>query len=114
MANPHKGEVAFEANGETYKLVFDFNAICELEDALGVSASAIGEAIGDKLSNLRTVFRIGLSRHHNLSDPETGDILTDIGGEKAGELIGQAFSLSFPSADEPKGPVGNGQKIVKR
>lgn len=34
MPNALKGEVAFEAGGETYVLLLDFNALCELEGAL--------------------------------------------------------------------------------
>ena len=35
MVNAVKGEVAFEVEGRSYKLVLDFNALCEVEDVLG-------------------------------------------------------------------------------
>jgi hypothetical protein len=35
MANPHMGEVAVEIGGTPYTLVFNVNAICEIEDLLG-------------------------------------------------------------------------------
>lgn len=112
MANPSKGEVGFDANGISYTLVLDFNAICELEDAFDVPASQIGEVIGEKLSSLRTVFRVALSRHHDVTDLEAGEILTSIGAEKAGSLIASAFALSFPEAKAKAGQAPG--KLARR
>ena len=112
MANPLKGEVAFDADDATYTLVFDFNALCTLEDEFGVDVSKIGDAVGAKASNLRTVFRVGLSAHHpEMTDKEVGSIITDIGPTKAGEIITEAFTKSFPAeaargtARPPKGAM---------
>ena len=35
MGNPHKGDVSFEVDGKRRALVYNMNALCELEDALG-------------------------------------------------------------------------------
>ncbi|MCM2506064.1 hypothetical protein NDN16_20630 [Aureimonas altamirensis] len=108
MANRHKGEVSFTAGGENYTLVLDFNAICEIEDAFGVSASELGQVIGAKTGNFRTLFRIGLSRHHGLNDIEAGDIINEIGADKASSIVAEAFKASFP---DDKNQSGNVKKV---
>jgi hypothetical protein len=104
MGNPVKGEVSFEADAKTFTLVFDFNAICELEDAFDADINSIGELIGTKASSVRKVFRVGLSRRHpDLTEMEAGDIISVIGPAEAGVLIQKAFALSFPPAEAANG-----------
>jgi hypothetical protein len=107
MANPIKGEVAFTANGAEYTLLFDFNALCEIEEEFGVSVTAIGDLLaGDnvKVTDIRRMFRIGLLRHHEGATlEETGDIITEVGPAKAGALIQEAFTKAFPAEVADKG-----------
>lgn len=99
MANPVKGEVAFEADDKSYTLVFDFNAICELEDEFDTEIEKIGEVIGSRASAIRRVIRVGLSRHHpDIDERQAGDIITAIGPSEAGALITKAFQAAFPEA----------------
>lgn len=37
MANPKRGETAFSVGGQERKLLLDINALCELEDHLGLT-----------------------------------------------------------------------------
>lgn len=45
MANPHKGEVDFTADGKKYILCFSANAICALEDHLDRGVFAITQEL---------------------------------------------------------------------
>lgn len=104
MANPVKGEASFEADGKTYTLVFDFNAICVLEEAFDADINSIGELIGTKATSVRKVFQVGLCRHHpDITELEAGDLISVISPAEAGALIKKAFALSFPAPEAAKG-----------
>lgn len=107
MANPIKGEVAFEAGGRAYTLVLDINALCTLEDRLDMSVDQIAASLGKgmRLGVLRLMFWAGLqAKHPGVPEVGVGDILGDLirehGAQRAGELIGQAFTAAFPQAKE--------------
>lgn len=105
MSNPLKGEITFTADGENYTLAFTINALCALEERLGIGVSEIGEKLGGKVSigTLRAVFWAGLLAHHDLSEEAAGDIITSVGAARAGELIGQGFAAAFPEAGKSTG-----------
>jgi len=85
MANPVKGEVAFEVESGVYTLVLDFNALCEIEKALG-------GLVFEGPTAIRTVFHVGLKRKHKLLTLEqTGEIIGEIGMAKAGEVLTEAM-----------------------
>lgn len=99
MANPIKGEVSFQASGEEFTLVFDFNALCTIEDEFDVEASRLDEVIGGRASAIRKIFRIGLSRHHpGMSDEKAGELIQAVGPTKAADMVTQAFARAFPEA----------------
>lgn len=107
MANPHKGEVGFDAGGTAYKLSFSANALCELEDQLDKGINEISEALGDakklRLKTLRAVFWAGLLDHHEgISIKAAGEIVTMLGVGPAVALIGKAFERAFPEAEAEK------------
>ena len=101
MANPIKGEVAFEADGATWKASFSVNALCELEEALGMPVPEIGKIMTANMSikHLRAVFWAGLLDHHGVDLSEAGRVMTLIGIEAAARVVGDAFSLAFPQED---------------
>lgn len=113
MANPHKGEVEFEAVGKTYKLRYSTNAICELEDKLDRSFTSIARDIVDaakqpekvRFGTLRAIFWAGLQDcHPDLSVKDAGDLMVEVGGvAEAMQLISEAFVLAFPAQEETKG-----------
>ena len=105
MANPVRGEVGFEADGTPYTLMFSTNALCALEDALGMSVTDIGAQMSGsvRLKTLRSLFWAGLQDHHaGVSEAEAGRIIDQVGAAEAGELIGRAFAAAFPQAEEAK------------
>jgi Phage tail tube protein, GTA-gp10 len=109
MANPVRGETAFEADGTTYTLSFSINALCALEDAMGEGIMEITRLLSDpaklRLNNVRTVFWAGLRDHHAEVDiDQAGKLMTALGQVEAIEMAGKALALAFPEA--PKGPLG--------
>lgn len=105
MANRQKGEVSFQALGETWTLRYSTNALCEMEDLFGKSAIEVAQLLdaegGVKLRDLRAVFFCGLTdRHEGVTERIAGNLIDDIGMENAGPLIAEAFTAAFPSAEE--------------
>lgn len=98
MANPLKGEIGFTVEGEPWTLLYDFNALCTIEQDLGVAL----QDVGDRLTSptmIRSIFRIGLeARHGTMTDLEAGRLIHAIGVETGAELIGKAFAAAFPEA----------------
>lgn len=112
MANPHKGQLEFEADGRRLTLHYSTNAICELEDELDRSfisiskemAAATTEPDRIRFSTLRAILWAGLRDHHPEIDIKSaGDLMISVGGVvKAMQLISEGFSRAFP-APESKG-----------
>lgn len=116
MANPHKGEVTFEAKGETWTLRYNTNVICSLEDELDMGIEDILERLQDspRMSRVRTVFRYGLG---DVSEELAGDLIDEIGIRRAANMFGEAFKRAFPTpgpgggARPPKGAAaGTGKR----
>jgi hypothetical protein len=105
--NPLAGEVGFEAGGEAYSLVFDFNTICTLEalyegETFAQIAGRIGE--GMRATDLRTIFAAGLRHEHGaVTELKAGEIISELGMGEAGLLIARAMAASFPKEVTPKG-----------
>lgn len=104
-ANPHKGEVEFEARGETWTLRYSTNAICALEDDLDMGVEDIIERLqgSPRMSLVRAVFRAGLG---DVSAETAGDLVDAVGFARAAGLIGEAFERAFPN-DAPAQPEAN-------
>jgi hypothetical protein len=100
MANPHRGEVSFEAEGRTYTMVFNTNTICELEEETGQTIQALGGQLANPGMRLvRQIVWAGLRKYHpGLSMAEAGDVIDAVGAAQIGEIIGRAFTLAFPEA----------------
>jgi hypothetical protein len=89
MPNPVKGEVGFEAGGEGYTLVLDFNALCELEAALTPGDDRNGPRA------TRATLWAALQRHHEgLSLADAGDLIAALTLPRVRELIGEAYSAA--------------------
>lgn len=86
--NPLKGEVAFEVEGEAYKLVLDFNALCELEAALGPGDDRNGPRAS------RATLWAAMQRHHEgLTLDDAGDLIAALTLPKVRELIAEAYEV---------------------
>jgi hypothetical protein len=109
MAGNVKGEVRFEAEGASYTLVFTIDALCALEDRVNKSVEQIGAEMGKspRLSLLRALFHAGLREYQpSISEKKAGEIMQGIGLDKAGALIGEAFTAAFanPEAETAEVP----------
>lgn len=106
MANTIKGEVGFRAGATTFTLLYDFNALCQIEDALDVDIDQIGEHL-KRINNVRTVFRIGLAAAHGqMTDLEAGNLIHQVGVKTAFELVQRALKAAFP---DPSGDDGSAE-----
>jgi hypothetical protein len=109
MANPFKGEVAFEVGEQSYKLCFSANAIIEMEDHFDKTVEEISNLLRDtdrlRMKNLRAVFWAGLTDHHpGITIKEAGVIITQVGFQRVVELIGLGFSRAFPEVEGEANP----------
>lgn len=121
MANKNKGEVEFKAGGETYKLRFSIDSLCELEDLSGKGIAALAQELSDpakvSIKLMRQVFWAGLRDNHpDINLKAAGELIVEAGGMlPVAELVGQAFTLAFPQRDDdtttaerPQKPSQNG------
>jgi hypothetical protein len=108
MANVHKGEVTMEAGGETYRLAYTTNAMCELEDATGESLGKIVDRLNDPanppgVKTLRLLLWAALIEHQeDMTVKGAGGICDLIGMASVGEVIGKALQAAFPDASAGK------------
>ncbi len=80
----------FEANDKTYTLKYNYNAICELEEASGKPLQALfaEDAIG--LSTIRLLLWAGLKWHNNgVTKQQVGFIIDDLVERKTYEEVTQ-------------------------
>lgn len=110
------GDVSFETDGQSYRLRYSINALCDMEEALGMGVRDFYRLVtsGDlRMSHVRGAFWAGL-RHHqpNITKAQAGNIIQSLGGaEQAMELLGEALTRAFPPAVPGEGgetnpPVG--------
>lgn len=72
MVNRLKGEASFTVDGETFKMVFDAEALLSIEDALGIGLAELFEELSAaqedprkvRMSTLSTIVACGLYTHH--------------------------------------------------
>jgi len=99
MANPHKGEVEFEAGGRTRVLRLDTNAMCELEEEfdLGIMRVLAHLELG-RMTDIRRIFRAALDGKPSLEDATL--IIDEIGGYLAAtDLLEKVVRAAFPTAE---------------
>lgn len=106
MANALRGEKSFTADGRAYTVKFSINAICELEDALGLSVAELGTAMADparlRIRMMRALLWAGLrDKHPEVTIEDAGRLLDD-GATRIMPVVAEAFALAFP-AEEKKG-----------
>ncbi len=108
MANPNKSEVGFEVDGKAYVLKMSTNAICEIEDATGKGINEFADGLSDpakfRIRDLRTIFYACLvGGGSQLTQVDAGDLMDEVGMDKVGSLVQEAFKVAFPEAEEGEG-----------
>ena len=109
MTNSMKGEVALHAGEVTYKLVYDVNALCAMEDKLDKSVLEImGTVNGSpRLGVVRALLWAGLRRHHeDVTLEAAGDLVMSVGMVDVLNVVMIGFKSAFPKAAE--GDEGDG------
>lgn len=103
MANA-KGEVRFEVEGTAYRLVLDFNALCDLDEVMpGLMDGAAEVKMTPR--TIRAVFAAGLGKHHpDMNERDAGDLIQALGVERAGEIVAEAFASSFGGGEGTASP----------
>ncbi len=107
-ANRAKGEAGFDVEGQTYVLVFNVNALCEVEYVLDMATDRILKAlaVSPPLHVVRALLWGGLRQHHpDIDLIGAGDLIERAGGPgPALDKIGEALVSAFPEADETENP----------
>lgn len=123
MANKYKGEVSFEAGGESFVLRFSANAIVALEDAFNKTIAQVGQDMMSSPENLRMadikkMFCIALVDHYaesrsEIDDKKAGFLFARLGPVEATQIVIKAFTAAFeapaggqvaPAANPPQPP----------
>ena len=104
-----RGDIPFEAAGETYTLKFGINEMCALEEQLDMPVGQIGAELqrsGLRLTFLRSMFQIGLTGHHpELTTTDVGQLMEELTLPVVGEKVLAAFAAAFPKAEDAKAPA---------
>lgn len=110
MANKFRGEVSFEAEGESYTLCFTSNSLCELEGELGEMSiveflTQLQNPKTIRNTNIRKFFWAGLrARHPDMTLAKAGDIM-DADPHKALSAAMKAYALHYGVEEELQNEV---------
>ena len=99
--------IEFEALGKRWSLRMSINAICTVEAELRMPFDqALKSVRAGAILSLRVIFGAGLGG--KVPVEAVGNIIDEIGLERAGELIGEAIALAFPEPEPEAEPdLGN-------
>lgn len=99
MANEFKGEIAMKYEGKSYRMVLDFNAMCDFEAETGKNALVALEGMerGEiNASDTRALMWAGLRQYHeDMTLPLAGKILS-----KNIDAVARAASASMPEGED--------------
>lgn len=106
-----KGEVSFEAGGNTFKVKYSMNALCDLEEKSGQDLGMIMERLetSPSMRDIRTTLWAGLQEHHSdtIIEPRDAGALLPI--REAVPIIMEALKAAFPDAEEGAKDSGKGK-----
>lgn len=111
--NPLKGEVGFETeDGRSFVAVFDIDAICAMEDVRDKPLVQImAQVVQGRVSYVRDALWAALRRNHpRMTVSQVGEILTQIKGKKAAEIVLEGVQAAFPP---PKGDEGEAESPLE-
>ncbi len=103
-ANPAGAETRFETkDGRKFVAVFDIDAICALEDLRDRPVVQIlVQVLQGRIGFVRDALWCGLRRHHDaMTLAEVGELMRDIEGANASEIVTAALKASFPAPKKP-------------
>lgn len=99
MGNPHQGEVTFEAAGANYTFKLGTYALAVLERRTKMSSSKFFRRPEEDwgADDLLQVFYAGLYRQHKLTEEAVGDLIDEIGSERASAIMLEAIGVANPT-----------------
>lgn len=116
--NPLRGEAAFRVGAETWKLLIDVNAFCEIEADTGLGVNALIQEIqkNPSFTTVRAVICGMLQANHpGTTKKQAGDLISNAGFEVAMAAMVKAIKQAMPeakpgekAADPPKDQGGTG------
>lgn len=95
-----------EVGDQVYTLVFDFNAICEIEERFDAPIVEVAAKLDDQIraKDLRALIAVTLQdRHPGISEKEVGRLIGEYGAEAAGQKLIEAMQSAFPQAEAAEG-----------
>ncbi|MGR3452878.1 hypothetical protein [Pseudooceanicola sp.] len=101
MTNSKRGEVSFEADGETLTLRLGTNAMARYQDAAGETVQDAFKALEGAtfdIVRVRRLFWVALPK--GMTEEDAGDLIDIIGIDVAAEKLGEAVIAAFPDAAE--------------
>lgn len=101
MANPQKGEVAFESNGKQYVFKLGTYAQAMLERRIKMPFTKFMTKQADEwgVDDALAMFWAGLYRQHKLTEEQAGDLMDDIGAERFKDIMLEALKLAQPEQE---------------
>jgi hypothetical protein len=109
MTNPVKGEVTFEARGQTFTYKLGTNAQIMIETKVGMSIAQFFAERSETFSaaDVRTIFHAGLYRQHKMTEEDVGDLIDELGAERVAQIFVEAAAAAFSkktngAADDPR------------
>jgi hypothetical protein len=92
-----------EANGKAYRLIYTTNALCQLEQHLGVDVAEALSGLANRgsisLIKARALFWAALIEHHpSTTIDDAGKIMDRIGLAAATALIPKIIEQAFPAS----------------
>jgi hypothetical protein len=111
-ANPLRGEASFEAEGQSYTLAYDINALVLAEEASGLDMDQLLDRLdrGLNLRVLRAVVWAGLQRDHECHLLRAGEIIGAAGIPVVAVAMRKGLMAAFPAAE--KAPPENPRKAA--
>src|SRR5262245_915444 len=96
MANPVKGEIAFEVSGKPYIFKFGTNAQAIVESRVGMTTMQFLQSKNENwgAADLRLIFYAGLFGKHQLSETEVGDLIDELGAQRCSEIFLEAVNAA--------------------
>lgn len=102
-----------DSDGQTFKLRFGTNAICDMQKALGRPLGQILKTLNpDDLDFLtvRTMVKAAVVDPKDVSDEVIGDFIDDVGLDKVTSVISGVFGKA--SDADPGKPSGEGSESI--
>ncbi|WP_273689019.1 GTA-gp10 family protein [Ketogulonicigenium vulgare] len=107
MGKNAKGEVTAKYEGQSYKLVLNFNALCDFEDATGLNGLTLVDQIeaGNPIDarDMRHLIWAALRQHHPEATVELAGLLYTHNQKEIGQLLGT--SEGKPEAADVPDPL---------